>query len=63
MRRKKLDERGILKSKTVGVDAKLNRRGNTGVTIFNFNGNYMKFTELDRVYDEKQEQNKANWRR
>ena len=60
---KNLDERGILKSKTVGVDVALNRRGNTGVTLFNFNGNYMKFTELDRVYDEKQEENKTNWRR
>ena len=60
---KNLDERGVLISKTVGVDVALNRRGNTGVTLFNFNGNYMKFTELDQVYDEKQEQNKTNWRR
>ena len=60
---KNLDERGILQSKTVGVDVALNRRGNTGVTLFNFNGNYMKFTELDRVYDEKQEENKMGWRK
>lgn len=60
---KNLNERGILQSKTVGVDVALNRRGNTGVTLFNFNGNYMKFTELDRVYDEKQEKNKTNWRK
>lgn len=60
---KNLDERGVLQSKTVGVDVALNRRGNTGVTLFNFNGNYMKFTELDRVYDEKQKENKTNWRR
>lgn len=60
---KNLDERGNLKSKIVGVDVALNRRGNTGVTLFNFSGNYMKFTELDRVYDEKQEESKTNWRR
>ena len=60
---KNLDEGGVLQSKTVGVDIALNRRGNTGVTLFNFNGNYMKFTELDRVYDEKQKENKTNWRR
>lgn len=60
---KNLDERGILKSKTVGVDVALNRRGNTGVTLFNFNGNYMRFTELDRIYDEKHEENKTNWRK
>lgn len=60
---KNLNERGNLKSKTVGVDVALNRRGNTGVTLFNFSGNYMKFTELDRIYDEKQEENKTNWRK
>ena len=60
---KNLDERGVLISKTVGVDVALNRRGNTGVTLFNFNGNYMKFTETSRVYDEKQEGNKISWRR
>ncbi len=48
---KNLDEQGRVKSKTIGVDVALNRRGTTGVTLFNFDGNFMKFTELDRVYE------------
>ena len=49
---KNLNERGFVESKTIGIDVALNRRGTTGVTIFNFNGNYMQFTELDRKYEE-----------
>ena len=49
---KNLNERGFVESKTIGVDVTLNRRGTTGVTLFNFNGNYMQFTELDRKYEE-----------
>ena len=49
---KNFDERGLVESKTIGVDVALNRRGTTGVTLFNFNGNYMNFTELDRKYEE-----------
>ena len=49
---KNLSERGFVESKTIGVDVALNRRGTTGVTLFNFNGNYMQFTELDRKYEE-----------
>ena len=49
---KNLNERGFVESKTIGVDVALNRRGTTGVTLFNFNGNYMQFTELDRKYEE-----------
>lgn len=48
---KNLNERGLVESKTIGVDVALNRRGTTGVTLFNFNGNYMQFTELDRKYE------------
>lgn len=57
---KNFDERGLLESKTIGVDVALNRRGGAGVTLFNFNGNYMTFTELDRKYDESKI--KKNWR-
>lgn len=49
---KNLDERGRIESKTIGVDVALNRRGTTGVTLFDFNGSYMRFVELDRVYEE-----------
>lgn len=49
---KNLNERGFVESKTIGVDVALNRRGTTGVTLFNSNGNYMQFTELDRKYEE-----------
>ena len=57
---KNLNERGLVESKTIGVDVALNRRGTTGVTLFNFNGNYMNFTELDRKYEEPKP--KKNWR-
>lgn len=49
---KNLNKRGFVESKTIGIDVALNRRGTTGVTLFNFNGNYMQFTELDRKYEE-----------
>lgn len=49
---KNLNERGFVESKTIGIDVALNRRGTTGVTLFNFNGNYMQFTKLDRKYEE-----------
>ena len=49
---KNLNERGFVESKTIGVDVALNRRGTTGVTLFNFNGNYMQFAELDHKYEE-----------
>ena len=49
---KNLNELGQGESKTIGVDVALNRRGNSGVTLFNFSGNYMEFTELDQVYEE-----------
>lgn len=57
---KNFNERGLVESKTIGVDVALNRRGTTGVTLFNFNGNYMNFTELDRKYEEPKP--KKNWR-
>ena len=49
---KNLNELGQVESKTIGVDVALNRRGTTGVTLFNFNGNYMNFIELNKRYDE-----------
>lgn len=57
---KNLNELGQVKSKTIGVDVALNRRGRAGVTLFNFNGSFMEFAELERVYEE---QKPANWRR
>ncbi len=57
---KNFNELGVVQSKTIGVDVALNRRGTTGVTLFNFNGNYMTFSELDRKYDESKI--KKNWR-
>ena len=57
---KNLNERGLVESKTIGVDVALNRRGTTGVTLFNFNGNYMNFTELDRKYEDPKP--KKSWR-
>ena len=57
---KNLNERGLVESKTIGVDVALNRRGTTGVTLFNFNGNYMNFTELERKYEEPKP--KKSWR-
>ena len=49
---KNLNELGQVERKTIGVDVALNRCGTTGVTLFNFNGSFMEFTELDRVYEE-----------
>ena len=49
---KNLNELGQVESKTIGVDVALNRRGTTGVTFFNSNGNFMKYTELERGYEE-----------
>lgn len=40
---KNLNEIGVVESKTVGVDVALTRRGNNGVTLFNFDGKYMEF--------------------
>ncbi len=57
---KHLNEKGFLESKTIGIDAALNRRGNTGITLFNFSGKHMKFTELEKKYAEKEET--SNWR-
>ena len=57
---KNLNGRGLVESKTIGVDVALNRRGTTGVTLFNFNGIYMNFTELDRKYEEPKP--KKSWR-
>ncbi len=57
---KNLNERGFVESKTVGADVALNRRGATGVTLFNFNGNYMSFKELNKIYEEPK--TKKDWR-
>lgn len=59
---KNLNELGQVASKTVGADVALNRRGATGITLFDFNGNYMRFTEIDRVYEESK-QNHKKWRK
>ena len=48
---KNFNELGQVKSKTIGVDVALNRRGTTSVTLFNFNGNYMNFIELNKKYE------------
>ena len=60
---KNLNEAGQVESKTVGVDVALNRRGKSGVTLFNFNGNYMHFIELDRVYEENNNEKNIYWRK
>ena len=59
---KNFNQLGVVQSKTVGVDVALNRRGGSGVTLFNFDGNYMRFTELDRQYEEQKNNNKKDWR-
>ena len=59
---KNFNELGQVKSKTIGVDVALNRRGTTGVTLFNFNGNYMNFIELNKKYDEHELKAKRAWR-
>lgn len=38
--------------KTIGVDVALNRRGGTGVTLLDFNGEKMQFTQLEEKYKE-----------
>ena len=60
---KNLDDFGMVESKTIGVDVALNRRGNTGVTLFNFNGKFMEFFELEKVYDESKTAEKLGWRK
>lgn len=59
---KNLNELGMVESKTVGVDVALNRRGKNVVTLFNFDGNYREFSELDRVYEESKVAEKKAWR-
>lgn len=49
------------KFKTVGVDVALNRRGGTGVTLLNFCGENMSFTELNEDYHENNGSN-SDWR-
>ena len=51
---KHFNELGSISSKTIGVDVSLNRRGNTGVVLMNFNGEYMCFNELEKKYEEKE---------
>ena len=55
------NELGSVVGKTVGVDVALNRRGNTGIVLFDFNGNYMSFTETDKKYEEKPAARKGGW--
>ena len=59
---KNFNELGQIESKTIGVDVALNRRGTTGVTLFNFNGNYMNFIELNKKYEEHELKAKRAWR-
>ena len=59
---KNFNELGQVESKTIGVDVALNRRGTTGVTLFNFNGNYMNFIELNKRYEEHELKAKRAWR-
>lgn len=58
---KNFNELGQVESKTIGVDVALNRRGTTGVTLFNFNGNYMNFIELNKKYEEHELKAKRAW--
>ena len=59
---KNFNELRQVESKTIGVDVALNRRGTTGVTLFNFNGNYMNFIELNKKYEEHELKAKRAWR-
>lgn len=59
---KNFNELGQVESKTIGVDVALNRRGTTGVTLFNFNGSYMNFIELNKKYEEHELKAKRAWR-
>ena len=58
---KNFNELGQVESKTIGVDVALNRRGTTGVTLFNFNGNYMNFIELNKKYEEHELKARRAW--
>ena len=58
---KNFNELGQIESKTIGVDVALNRRGTTGVTLFNFNGNYMNFIELNKKYEEHELKARRAW--
>lgn len=49
------------KSKTIGIDVALNRRGGTGVILLDFCGETMSFLELDEEYKENREIN-SDWR-
>lgn len=55
-----LTELGSISSKTIGCDIALNRRGNTGVVLLNFNGEFMCFKEIDKKYEEKK--SNSNWK-
>ncbi len=59
---KNFNELRQVESKTIGVDVALNRRGTTGATLFNFNGNYMNFIELNKKYEEHELKAKRAWR-
>ena len=59
---KNFNELGQVESKTIGVDVALNRHGTTGVTLFNFDGNYMNFIELNKKYEEHELKAKRAWR-
>lgn len=54
---KHLSEIGMVSSKTIGCDVALNRRGNTGVVLMDFNGEFMCFREIDKKYEEKKVSN------
>lgn len=56
------NELGKVIGKTVGIDVALNRRGNTGIVLFDFNGNYMTFTETDKKYAEQPSKGKGSWK-
>lgn len=56
------NELGTVIGKTVGLDVALNRRGNTGVVLMSFSGNYMTFTELDKQYEEDFQPKRSGWR-
>lgn len=54
-------ELGKTIGKKVGLDVALNRRGNTGMTIMDFSGNYMTFVETDEKYEDLPQQRKTSW--
>lgn len=57
---KHFTEIGSVSSKTVGIDVALNRRGNSGVVLLDFNGEFMCFKELEKKYEEKKQF--SNWK-